>query len=96
MIDASYGQLGIYFIQKTSWMAQQGHRQEALHALWELIWAVAQSCRQHPTPAVRTAGADLLQRWLQRTHLDGPANWPAKLQSAAILLRQLEALAKES
>jgi hypothetical protein len=76
LLDASHGQLGIYFIQKTSWMTQQGHHQEALHALWALIWAVAQSCRQHPTPPVRTAGADLLQRWLQRTHLAEPAIWP--------------------
>jgi len=95
LLDASYGQLGIYFPQKTLWMAQQGHYQEALHALWVMIWAVAESCRQSSNPAVRTTGAGLLQCWLQRTGLHEPGIWVAKIQSAELLLQQVEGLVKE-
>ena len=95
LLDTSYGQLGIYFTQKTLWMAQQGHQQEALHALWLMSWAVAESCRQSSNPAVRLTGADVLQRWLQRLGMHEPALLAAMVQSAEQLLPQVEALATE-
>ncbi|CAN5846712.1 hypothetical protein BH10CHL1_BH10CHL1_14670 [soil metagenome] len=95
-MDASYGQLGVYFIQKTSWMTQQGHHQEALHAIWIFIWAIAQSCRQHPELAVRLAGTALLHRWLHRIHMHEPSIWVVKLQQAEMLLGQLDMLVGES
>jgi hypothetical protein len=42
------------------------------------------------------AGADLMQRWLQRTGFAGTEVLAAKLKSAGLLLRQVENMAEES
>jgi hypothetical protein len=94
--DASYGQLGIYFMQKTLWMAHQGQHQEALHAMWLMMYGAAEGSLQHTDPAERAIGIDLAHRWLQRTGMHEPARLAAKLQQAEMLLGQLEVLVEES
>jgi hypothetical protein len=94
--DASYGQLGLYFLQKTLWMAQQGQHQEALHAMWLLMYGAAEGSLQRTDPAGRATGIALAHRWLQRTGMHEPARWAAKLQQAEMLFGQVEVLVEES
>jgi hypothetical protein len=94
--DASFGQLPIYFTKKTLWMAQQGQYQEALHAMWLLMWGAAEGCLQRADPAGRATGSNWAQRWLQQTHFAGAEMLAAKLHSAARLFYQVEGLVEES
>lgn len=97
LADAALGQLPIYFIQKTRWMAQQGQQQEALHAMWlQMGGGVALACIARNDPAERLIAADLMQRWLQRTHFDRPEVLTAKLHHAQAIFTQVEALVKEN
>lgn len=82
--------------EKTLWGAQQGQYQEALHAMWLLIWGAAEGCLQRADPARRATGSDWAQRWLQQTHFEGTAVLAIKLHSAELLLRQVEGLVEES
>ena len=95
-IDPTYGQLPIYFIRKALWMAQQGDPQAALHALWLVILVAAEGCLQRHDPAVLATGRDLAQRWLQQIGMNEPASLAVKLQSAEVLLHQVEALVEDS
>ena len=91
MFDASFGQLPVYFLLKTRWMAQNGQHQEALHALWLYMGGgAADGCLKRNEPAGLAAGADLMQRWLQRTHFAGAETLAAKVQRAEQLLQQVE------
>jgi hypothetical protein len=94
--DASFGQLPIYFTKKTLWMAQQGQYQEALHAMWLLMWGAAEGCLQRADPAERATGSNWAQRWLQQTHFAGAEMLAAKLHSAERLFYQVEGLVEES
>lgn len=90
LADAALGQLPIYFIQKTRWMAQQGQHQEALHAMWlQMGGGVAQACIARNDPVERATGAELMQRWLQRADLDRAEVLAAKQKIAASLLEQV-------
>ena len=95
-VDASFGQLPVYFTQKTQWMAQQGQHQEALHAMWLLMSAAAEGCRQRNDLAVGRAGTALVQRWLDQTGMHEAAVLTAKVRSAEVLLGQVEAFASMS
>jgi hypothetical protein len=95
--NASFGQLPVYFLHKTLWMTQHGQHQEALHAMWlHMGGRAAADCLQRNDPAELVAGAELIQRWQQRTGFVGAEVLAAKLQAAEMLLRQVEGLVEES
>jgi hypothetical protein len=95
-IDPAYSQLPLYFLQKALWMAQQGDPQAALHALWLVMGVAAEGCSQRHDSATQATGRDLAQRWLQQTGMHEPTSLAAKLQSAEMLLRQVETLGEDS
>ncbi len=97
LYDAAFGQVPLYMVQKTLWMAQHSHHQAALHAMWlHMGGGAAQGCLQRNDPAELLVGTDLMQRWLQRTGFVGAEVVAAKLQSAELLFRQVEVLVEES
>lgn len=95
LIDASFGQLPLYFTKKTLWMAQQGQYQEALHPMWLLMGVAAEGCLQRTDPAEHVLGINLAQRWLQQTGMREPDQLATKLQQAEMLLRQIELVVEE-
>ena len=97
LYDAAFGQLPLYLLPKTLWMAQHGHHQEALHTMWlNMGGGAAQGCLQRNDPVELVVGTDLMQRWLQRTSFAGAEVWAVKLQSAELLLQQVEGVVRES
>lgn len=84
-------------VPKTLWLAQQGQHQAALHAMWlHMGGGAAMGCLQRNDPAELVVGANLMQRWLQRTYFAGSAVLAAKLQTAEGLLQQMEGLVAKS
>jgi hypothetical protein len=93
---ASYGQLPLYFVPKALWMARQGHYQEALHTMWLYMGAgAAGGCLDRNDSSQLLAGADLMQRWLHQFGMDRPEVLATKVESAELLLRELEGLVSE-
>lgn len=96
LFDASWGQESEYLIAKTLWMAQQGQHQAALHVAWVHISIAAGDCLQRNESTELAAGMDIMQRWLHRNNMHGPASLAARLQSAERLLQQVEGLVNET
>jgi hypothetical protein len=91
----TWGQLPLYFVPKMLWMARQGHHQEAMHTMWLYMGTGAEDCLARNDPEELVAGADLMQRWLQRLGMHEPSVLGVKVLQAERLLQQVEVMVNE-
>jgi len=90
-LGTAYGQLPGFYVKKAIWMVKQGQHQAALHAMW-LMMAISAGTYVRGDNALRTQGADLMQRWLKTLGYEELDNLIPQVPIAETLFKEVEHL----